>query len=150
MNTLPKYQAWHGAEKKMHQVFSIRMEETDHLAQLSPIHVLVKDPAASAFFGASGISAKFFDLSEVKLREYTGLKDCKGNEAYGDDIVKLFDRSLFVVAWSKDYARFQLNMVKGEEIITVYDMSMVQFSEIVGNVYEHSHLLSKESPNDQQ
>lgn len=87
-----------------------------------------------------GISWKFDDLIFV---EFTGLKDKNGKEGFDDDLVKMFNRSLFRIVRNEYYARFQLELVKGDEFIKVHDMGMLQFSEIVGNIYENPDLLEK-------
>lgn len=81
------------------------------------------------------------------LQQYTGLQDKNGKEGYKDDLVKMFDRSLFQIVWDDYYARFQLELVKGQELKKIYAMDMLQFGEIVGNIYEHEDLV-KEGKNE--
>lgn len=86
--------------------------------------------------------SSFSHSDYYKLMQYTGLPDKHKKDGYQGDIVKLFDRSLFLIVWEEYYARFQLELVEGyDEFHRVHAMDMLQFGEIVGNVYEHSHLL---------
>jgi hypothetical protein len=77
--------------------------------------------------------------------QFTGLHDKNGKEAYQDDLVNLFDRSIYHIERDENYARFQLRWISGQcELINIYDMSLIQYGEIVGNVYENANLLPEE------
>ena len=91
------------------------------------------------FFGSP---AKDFAVDDFTFLQYTGRKDKHKKDGYEGDIVKLFDRSLFIIVWDEYYARFQLDLVDGyHELHKVYALDMLQFGEIVGNIYEHPDLL---------
>lgn len=79
--------------------------------------------------------------NNYELLEYTGLKDNLGYEGHEGDLVKMFNRSLFCIVWDEYYARFQLDLVSGEEHRKVYAMDMLQFGEVVGNIYANPELV---------
>jgi uncharacterized phage protein (TIGR01671 family) len=120
--------AWHKQEQKMYPV----------RGTLYQLIYLRKDEQNAALETLSGVHEH-----NVELMQYTGLKDCKGTKGYKDDLVKMFDRSLFRIAWDDYYARFQLELVKGKEFTKVHNMGMLQFGEIIGNIYEHPELLEE-------
>lgn len=128
-----KYKAWHKQEQKMYEVTAIYFGVQHGMGPndiVNYVHLCNK-------------SRTYIDGREVELLEYTGLKDKNKKDGYKDDLVKLFDRSLFRIAWSNTYARFQMELAKGEEMITVYNMDMLQYGEISGNIYENPELLEQ-------
>lgn len=128
-----KYRAWHKQEQKMYEVSSIYFGVQYGMGHSDRSNLVdLRDKSKS-----------YREGEYIELMEYTGLKDKHGKEGYKDDLVKMFDRSLFQIVWNDHYARFQLELVKGEEIKKVYDMGMLQMGEIIGNIYEQPELLNE-------
>ena len=165
MNRIPKYQAWSEADKKMYQVLTLHLDDQHSLGD---VQVLVKE-VVPAFFGASDIATKFFAFNEIALREYTGLKDCKGSDVFERDIIQT------TYSFSKEQGKAQVvieHLTCGIRWLFPQDPGDFGFKplydpdedpddsgalswdlttfEISGNIYEHPHLLSKDNTNDHQ
>jgi uncharacterized phage protein (TIGR01671 family) len=123
-----KFRAWYKHTKEMLEVLEIKLKTHPHM------HLTLDGKSPIHYFGVG---------DNCVLMQYIGLKDKNGKEGYKDDLVKMFGRSLYQIVWNNDYARFQLELVKGEELIKVYSMDMLQYSEIVGSIYENPELLNE-------
>lgn len=118
-----KFRAWITEDRYMGEVTSLQMGD-------------------GAYVRTTG-ETPYCKLYEIELMQYTGLKDKTGKDGYAGDLVKMFDRSLFRIVWDDYYARFQLELVKGDEFTKVHDMGMLQFGEIIGNIHSNPELLTK-------
>lgn len=82
------------------------------------------------------------EIGDVILMQYTGLKDKRGNDIYKGDIVKESigrGEYLFVEVAYADGCF--LGKERGYE--PEYPISHFLEGEIIGNIYEHSHLLKE-------
>jgi len=86
-----------------------------------------------------------FDLSEVNLMQFTGLKDKNGKEIYEGDIVSYFQpyanrTDIHFVKWDNLFAGFGL-FEKNNEWCKESDWLKIQEIVIIGNIHENPELL---------
>jgi uncharacterized phage protein (TIGR01671 family) len=122
-----KFQVWHKQEQKMYIPNYLHFSPEGRL-----FGVLVKE-------------GELLSIDDFELREYTGLKDCKGQEIYESDIICRPSIGLpMLVRWNKQNACFDLTRKPSDD----FNTSMVWYTqlcqdeyEVIGNVYEHPHIL---------
>ena len=79
------------------------------------------------------------DFDEIKLMQYTGLKDKNNKEIYEGDIVTLHN-SRYKVIFNMEQARFVLRDDKFEMEIPFTNNNNERM-EIIGNIYENPELM---------
>lgn len=138
VSAIPKFQAWLG-----HAMVQVTMIDT--LMNTSDEYV---NPSIGYYLtGENKGRAKAFNLSEAKLRRFSGIVDKNGREVYQGDILKITCNfplrkgvEIDVVTWWKqgswfchDWTLYQLisNQIEGKQDFVV-----------IGNVYENPELLS--------
>lgn len=123
---IPKFRFWDTEENKMHVVDSLYTFKS---------------------FGGKDISIATEDIelsewrsySDGVLMQYTGLKDYHENKFYDKDIARDIDSEELGVVGYVDGA-FVMKFICGDSV-SLYDVK--DNFEIIGNKYEHPHLLKE-------
>lgn len=116
-----KYRAWLKREQKMY-----------------PVTGMIK---SMVLLSSSEDMVTAIDIDQVELMQYTGLKDCKGTEIFEGDIVNILSSIAAEVYW--DFGAWQLRNgdKAGGQLGSV--IAMDDMAQVIGNVYEHPHLLEQ-------
>lgn len=122
-----KFRCWDTENKQMLKVQELDFEDTFYGGRLSIRADMYND---------------YFDIEDMILMQYTGLKDKNGKEIYEGDIVKLGTYTKGVVEYSDKYAQFIIintNTIE-YEYEPLGDYTKI---EIIGNKWDNPELLEK-------
>ena len=107
-----------------------------HLKQRKMYNVAILYSASKAVVMQNGGRLFYRSLDEVELMQYTGLKDKHDKEVYEGDIVEYLDNT------SQGLVKKTVTI---EDIRYLPDFTCSKWQEVIGNIYQHPHLLSKET-----
>lgn len=137
MNRRIAFQAWHKREQKMY---------IPNYLYFSP---------EGKLFGVLVKEGQLLSIDDFELREYTGLKDSKGQEIYEGDIIKARVSKRGIVGpfigrvyWCESQFQWWITDDKYDPATGIdYDLSFLKAYEdfeVIGNIYAYPELLHKE------
>lgn len=138
-----KFRAWDKVEKILCQVSLINFEKGCFLTGNSPTPGEYQDDC-----WVEGIKeGHFVDFENIKLMQYTGLKDRNGKEIYEGDIVKFNDK-VGLIKYEIRACQYWI-LINGDKYYyrpltadSGYDSGLFnQNLEIIGNIFENPELL---------
>ena len=133
-----KFRAWHGKNKRMYTIceISFMKNSSDEFIERG----------CEGYWGDNHRDR--FSLNDLKLMQFTGLKDKNGKEIYEGDIVKTHETSnkrlsglggnIFKIVFEEgSFEMYRKGNHEGLERCCSYE----GFIEVIGNIYENPELL---------
>ena len=127
MNREIKFRAWH-KEKKI-------------IGEVLGIDILHKE----IFFSNEDVDCyEHTDFKDIKLMQYTGLKDKNNKEIYEGDIVKLrANHGIGVIKYSDEWGAFVVEYIKPRPLAVLGMNYYKEDIEVLGNIYQNPELLKE-------
>lgn len=136
MNREIKFRAWDVQKNEMHY-FGVFSFEQFMFVGIRPDEVRQR---VYPFDGIeSGEMVTKDPLNAWSLMQFTGLLDKNGKEIYEGDVIQM-DNQKYEVFWEEDNGRWGRRIKSGYQFSS--GMSNPQMYEVIGNIYEHNHLLN--------
>ena len=133
-----KFRCWDTENKEMLKVQELDFEDTFYGGRLSIRTDKYND---------------YFDMEDMVLMQYTGLKDKNGKEIYEGDIIhinnNLLDEFNYLIVWNEEYLRYYLFSIDKKSInrlggiLEAHLGSMKDKIEIIGNKWDNPELLEE-------
>lgn len=88
-------------------------------------------------FAGYALGNPYSESENIKIMQYTGLKDKNGKEVYESDVVRYFEGFIEEVKWNYYSCGF--------DPFSYYDENLAGLDcEVIGNIYENPELLESE------
>ena len=125
-----RFRVWHKPTQLMDEVVLIDFYN-------EKIGILYADPVMQCE------SIQKYNFNEVKLMQYTGLKDKNGVEIYGSDIVLMYGEDKFIVHFDYDKACYFLWSTTDMNDVVYFGDFALSDVEVIGNIHDNPELLEQ-------
>ena len=122
-----KFRVWDTENKEMLKVQELDFEDTFYGGRLSIRTDQYND---------------YFDIEDMILMQYTGLKDKNGKEIYEGDIIKCSFYPDFIFEIKFTELCWYMRKIPTSEHINLSDV-LYEDLEVIGNIYDNPELLEK-------
>ena len=137
-----KFRCWDTENKQMLKVQELDFEDTFYGGRLSIRVDMYND---------------YFDMEDMILMQYTGLKDKNGKEIYEGDIAKITEKKNILkhkvipmkpiiaeISWSEEYLAYILITTSVKDAFENLADYLEEYDiEVIGNIYDNPELLEE-------
>lgn len=89
-----------------------------------------------------GVELGWYDLDDIQLIEYTGLKNKNGVKIFDGDIVEnIYSNSKYELFWDEENCCFRMRNIDDDYDYLVLNIREAGMIEVIGNIYENKELL---------
>jgi len=137
MNRDIKFRAWHKEKKEMKCLDFLNLSRANFCGEWK-----VKQP--DDLFGIATTVGDLWNIEDVELMQYTGLKDKSGVEIFEGDILKLTSsvKTYISSVLFKD-GKFCVKLNDGWYVSIASEL--FEDTEVLGNIYENPELLEEQN-----
>lgn len=131
-----KFRAWDERNKIMHNEVDFIRSGTD-----TNDWILFKSDKQKLEYG-NVLENPYFQ-QQIKIMQYTGLKDKNGVEVYEGDVGNDKFNNKVIVKWNEQFYCYALLTID-EDVKDDWNFDLNDLNEIVGNIYENPELLKED------
>lgn len=131
-----KFRAWDERNKIMHNEVDFIRSGTD-----TNDWILFKSDKQKLEYG-NVLENPYFQ-QQIKVMQYTGLKDKNGVEVYECDVGNDKFNNKVIVKWNEQFYCYALLTID-EDVKDDWNFDLNDLNEIVGNIYENPELLKED------
>ncbi|MBO8161304.1 MAG: hypothetical protein H0Z24_06665 [Thermosipho sp. (in: Bacteria)] len=139
-----KFRAWHKEKRKMFYPIQLEWSKEGYVGKPKGLYIW-REPFDDE--NVDWVSHGEY-IEDCELMQYTGLKDINGKEIYEGDIVKINNKHIAQVKFSRGMFKFKLNETiyadfEETDILFPFEVSENDI-EVIGNIYKNPELLEQD------